>query len=773
MPTSLPRPALPCRWSRWIGLAALLAVGACGSDGADGVGPDAAADVTAPDGAASDQVAPDVGVDVAADVGPPDAVPDVAADVTPDSGELEAPVPDPAAAARAFRLYYRERVERAVVAYNRFFLFGDLGFGATVGKAGVARSGDDFEVVAGPNDNNHIGVSVQSTWTAWRLFRSRPLALSLVRMFDGLAFIEAVSGHPGLTARMALPGWTRVVDGVAGTVERTRDGVPVTAPGIVDPALEAEILATFYAGVRFTYREDPSDFLLAYMPATEVGEYATTYSFSMLPAYLRVSDCCTSAMRTPAPYAWEGAFWSNHNSRDNLPDLATGFVSAAEAAGDETLPPEVRAAAERAVAAGQRIGDSVAANGGRLMTVGEHDPYDTLVVAGGVRPDGETESEDLGSLSDCQMAYLARAISSDGLTLPLPELPLPGTLERLLAPIFVDPTVCPIPEGVRTCTRLEEAYCGKDWGTIDQLEIGNTPWLDLIQRIEDQSPGTAQQLIGSFQDDFHEKNIAMLALVLYAQNRGDDELLAAARTALGNMTGLMRRYADILYTNTAPERRTDRYYDAALFDAGAGLAVAPEDLDDFARAERQIATLESFLTMADTEPAPLLTDDELRARTDARLSSRSETTKARYRSVWGDTPPIRRQGEGYEARVHQGADPPPGPEEGWQAVERPHHRVLGGIRLLEALPLCESAPHLLDCTWARLGCERPDLDGSGVVDEADRALFDTARAAAGDGACGSANGWCDGADLDHTGVIDALDEAFLDAAMGCSYEPGD
>ena len=762
--------AFALRRLRPVGLALLLALAACGS------GADSGADTGEPDLAGADVAGPGAAPADAAgiDVGPSDAGGGDAART--DTAAPPLPVPDVEAAARAFRLYYRERVERAVVAYHRFLLFGDVGFGATVGKAGVARNGDAFEVVAGPNDNNQIGMSVWTTWNAYRIFGGRTLELSLIRMFEGLAFIEAVSGHPGLTARMALPGWTRTVDGVAGTVQRLRDGAVVTAPDAVDPALEAELLDTFWAGARFTYREDPSDFLLSYMPATEVGPYATTYGFSMLPAYLRVSDCCTSLVHTPPPYPWAGAYWSNHNSRDNLPDLGIGLVVAREAAQTEGIDAQLLAAAVHAVAAGQRIGDSVAAHGGRLMTVGEYDPgasesYATLVVAGGVRPDGETESEDLGSLSDCQMAYLARALSSEGLGLPLPELPLPGSLEKLLDDIFGglfgDRAVCPVPEGVRTCTRLEEAYCGADWGTIEDLEIGGTPWLDLVQQMEDASPGMAEMLIGSFQDDFHEKNIAMLALIDYARVVGDDALLEQTRTALSHMTDLMRRYADLIFSNTAPERRVERYYDAALFDAAGGLEVSLADLNDFARAESQIAHLESLLHMEDTAPAPLLSDEEIRDRVASHLAGRSDTVRARYRDAYGDSPPVRRAGEGYEARVWH----PDAPEAPWRPVERPHHRVVGGVRLLEAIPLCTTAPELLDCAWARLGCARPDLDGSGAVDDADQALFAAAQAAHGDGACDAGNGWCDGADLDRTGRLDDSDTAFLAAAAGCHYDP--
>ena len=76
-------------------------------------------------------------------------------------------------------------------------------------------------------------------------------------------------------------------------------------------------------------------------------------------------------------------------------------------------------------------------------------------------------------------------------------------------------------------------------------------------------------------------------------------------------------------------------------------------------------------------------------------------------------------------------------------------------------------PDIISCAWARLGCERPDLDGSGTVDAADRALFDAARLAFAGARCSPANGWCQGADLDHNYVSDDDDDAFMTAALGC------
>ncbi|MFH1531883.1 MAG: hypothetical protein ABIK09_14250 [Pseudomonadota bacterium] len=701
--------------------------------------------------------------------GPVDAVEEVGG--TSDIGQVDgigdalaAPVADPEAAARGFRLYYRERVERAVVAYNRFMLFGDVPFATTIGKAGVARSGDDWEVVAGPNDNNRIGVSIRTTWYAYRVFRSRFLALSLIRMLEGLVFFEALSGHPGLTARMVYPGWTRVVDGAAGTVERTRGGELVVAPVAVDPALEAEMIAAFFNGFHCTWREDPEDVLLEYMPAREIGPYAVTYSFSMTPRYLRVSDCCTSLMRIPEGEPWAGAWFGNHNSRDNFPDLAMGYLVARQIMDDTDVDADLQETAARAWAAGQRVGDLIQTHEGRLMTVDEHNPYDTLVVAGAVRPDGETEAEDLGSLSDCQMVFLARALSTGGLSLPLPELPAPGSLEFLLADFLGGS--CPLQEPVRTCTRLQEAYCGKDWSTIGELEFMGRPWLDAVAKLEADAPGAAEDLIGSFQDDFNEKTIAALALVTYAGAVNDEALLAEAQAALGEITTLLRFFGELLWARTQPDRLVERRYEAALFDAEGGLEVDPAELGDLARAEAQMARLEGMLDLPETPTEALRTDEEILALVEDRLAGASETTRERYLEHYGETPPLRRAGDGYEARGHH-----PEFDWPWKEVATPRHHQLGGVRLLEAIPLCVTAPHLLDCTWARLGCRRPDLDGSGAVDAVDQALLEAALAAHGESPCGAVNDWCGGADLDHTGTADAVDQAFMAAAQGCRYDP--
>ncbi|MFN7956050.1 MAG: hypothetical protein U0610_30335 [bacterium] len=158
----------------------------------------------------------------------------------------------------------------------------------------------------------------------------------------------------------------------------------------------------------------------------------------------------------------------------------------------------------------------------------------------------------------------------------------------------------------------------------------------------------------------------------------------------------------------------------------------------------------------------MLDDDAIRARIEANLAGEKlASVVERYRAAYGDTPPIRRTADGYEARTS--VDPT------YRPVEVPHHRFLGGAHFLEELAVCVESPAILDCTWAKLGCAAADLDGNGVVDDTDRALHASAASEAAGRRCGTQNGWCNGADADHTGIVDDLDTAFLAAAHGCHY----
>jgi hypothetical protein len=184
----------------------------------------------------------------------------------------------------------------------------------------------------------------------------------------------------------------------------------------------------------------------------------------------------------------------------------------------------------------------------------------------------------------------------------------------------------------------------------------------------------------------------------------------------------------------------------------------------FERGEEHLSQLEAPLELGDTQPEPLITDDEIAARVEARLQAITERAPwrvERYRDRFGSTPPVRRAGDGYEAIQLDGS---------WGAVENPRHAVfgLGGVDLWFEAALCMESPQTLDCSWARLGCATVDLDDSGTVDGDDVTSFEATVGSLPSGAtCDQDNDWCDGADLDRSGGIDDDDRAFLDAAQGC------
>ena len=605
-----------------------------------------------------------------------------------------------------------------------------------------------------------------TVWQAYKLYRSRPFAVAAARLFRGIAFLEAVSGHPGMTARMVYPGWTRVVDGVAGTVSRTRNGAPAASPWSAPEGMESEVLQLFYDGVTVTHRENPQEFYFSYKPAQNPVSFAVKHSLTG-PGFLRGSDCCSSLMRVPDDYPWAGAYWGNHNSRDNLPDLGLGVVAAMEAAADEEADPIVREAAALAVEAGRRIGDLVQEHAA-VMTVDEHHGYDELNPSGTIRPDGLVEEEDLGTLSDCAAVYLSRAISTAGLALPVPELPVPGSIEKLIFSSFGNQSDCEFPGEEPTCTALDQGYCGRSWDGLAEVKFIGQPWLDVVRAAEKAKPGGAESLIGSFQDDFYEKASGLFSISYYARIRGDDALRAEAEEALHQLVELLRELAEIIFAATRPEMVEQRGYELGLVEAYAGLPVAAVDFASFAIAERRLAAIEALLDLPEATPKPLLTDEQLKSAIESRLAAGEEVHRQRYRDAYGDQPPIRRAGDVYEARGFPEAEHP------WRAVPPMRHeqighgepdiRRIGNLYLFDALPLCTARPDLLDCRWAALGCARVDLNDDGEVDEADRSAFD---AAPRDTPCGADNEWCGGADLDRSGEVGPTDEAFLVAATGC------
>jgi len=688
------------------------------------------------------------------------------------------PWENPDARADAFRLYYRERMERVLLAYNRFMLVGDVAAAHTLGRTYIDRQGDRYDIHLHPVDNNEMGTSAFNTYCAWQVFGTRALELTLARQFQGLAVAEEVSGIPGLTCREWQTGFTVTVDGPAGTVLRTRDGVPAAPAEACPEALEAEIVRTFFADGVFTYRGNPAETCFTLEPILNIGEYAVTFVFGMLPHYLRVSDCCSSFLVSrQGPYA--GYFWGNHNSRDNFPDLALGYFAACDAAGDPGLAPDARASAARACDAGRRVGDSVVAHGYNLMTVSEFAPYDEehLIVAGEIRPDGSDEGPEwLGSMNSCQMAYMARALSSQGLHCPHERVENPGAYEALLIRALFQLLGLPAPEIVKTCRSLDDAYFGLTWDELLHLEIGGRSLWDAARNQLGDGGAPVADLLLKLAGFTHQPGKAACALVAYARGTGKPWLLQEARETLYRILEFQRRCAGTVrdWALAAPEpgagwiqRAEEELQTAAVYGHVAGVGDAGYDPFGFSREAGAQAEFEAVLRRGDSEPLPLRSDQEIWARISQALEDNRDRplTYDRYRERFPapEDMPVRRTGDRYEAVGTDGL---------FHEIPNIAHRGFGGIHLWDALPACALAPGVLDCSWAVLGCRRPDLDGDGTVSGPDRDLFDAARASHGDGAdCAEENGWCDGADLDRSRRLDEDDAAFLDAAEGCWYSP--
>ena len=687
-----------------------------------------------------------------------------AADGGIDGGEPPLPPVNPEAAALGFKLYYKERLHRALTAYNRYQMIGDASFALASGNPMVKKVGDAIEVVPLFGDNNKFGTAAFNTYYAYKALRTRELELTLLRMLEGLVFFEEVTGHPGLTSRDARPGWTRVMDGVTGKVTRTRGGKAFTPPAMAALDIDADVLAAFFDGVSITYREDPTDFSFTYEPGADAVEYSVTRSHAMIPGYIPLSDCCATAMQVPEGHPWEGAFWSNHNSRDNWPDIGLGYAAAWLALADSGASDAVHEAARRAVESGKNVGDLIFENGGNLMTVSEHDSYDKLLVSGAIRPHGLSENEDLGSLANCPDAYLSKALSSDGLALPVPEIPVPGaaTVESMLMQGMIN---CE-PDPDRTCTSLGDGFCGIAWGESDKLTALGMPFLDVVRILEKATPGMAETLLGRFQGDFEHIVESMLALIHWAVATGDEELANETRKALKDMTNLMREFAEVIWPDPGNESRRGQEAEAARLDAIAGVEVIAEHRGDFAAEENRMAKMEELLNLADTAPATLRTDPEILEEVEAKLASlqadthpsgRAQVIYQRYRDAYGMEPPVRRKGAGYEAR-RTGGD--------WMPAEVPQHEHAGGRELLALAPICDTAPEIVDCRWAKFGCVRADLNGDKLVDSKDASRFDSDFEA---GVTCKGEDGCGGLDLDGSGKLDDLDEAFMVAADGCWY----
>jgi hypothetical protein len=691
------------------------------------------------------------------------------------------------AKADAFKLFYRERTERALKSLNRFSLSGDCVAANAFGSASVARSGNRWEVVPGPDDNNPFGKTLFSTWKLYQAMGGRDLELTLIRMFEGIVFNEAVSGHPGLTTREGFPAWLRTMDGVNGTVTRTRSGTPLTPPVLYPGFLEREILEAFFGGVVFTYRENPEETFFHLMPALSLGSFAVTYVFDELnhdPPFLRQSDCCSSFMKTQKG-PWQGAYWGNHNSRDNFTDYAMGFLAAFEAEATAGLPSDLALAAHNAALAARRVGDHVVAHGNVLMTVDEWHDYETLSPAGAMNPDGEVEWQDLGSLSSCQMAYVAHAVSGPGLTWPVPETPLPGAIETsAIRDLFRQLGLPPPPLPVVQCRSLDDAFIGMTWREILDMKIFGVPLWKVTELVARLDPDLFPALLGGMMDDFSEMMLGSVVLCFYAQQKGDLELLTASLRSLENFIELQGLLAELVYgvakhpavrQGVAAEKMQEqiRAADEMLYKGAAyarmfGFDSPMEYLNGFSLGDARTTYLEEYLKTGDTKEKPVLEDGEIAASIEARLEAvrdRAPWRVDRYRQRFpldsGTPYPVRRAGDGYECI---------GPDDEWMPAENARHEPfhLQSPGLWFEAPLCVHGTETLDCTWARLGCAPADLDGSGEVDETDGAAFESAWDRFGRGArCNRANRRCDGSDLDRSGFLDREDRAYMEAAQGC------
>ncbi len=686
------------------------------------------------------------------------------------------PWQNPHAKADAFRLYYKERIERVLRAYNRFQLVNDVVPAHTLGATYVDKQGATYDIHLHPVDNNEIGTSAFNTYQAWKVFGTRELELTLIRQFEGLVVAEMVSGIPGLTCREWQPGFVLTIDGFEQRVERRRLGVPVEPAVSYPDELEAELLQTFFNDGIFTYHGDPRETYFTYEPLLNTGDYAMTFVFEEMPRFLRVSDCCSSFMVSQrGPY--EGYFWGNHNSRDNFPDFALGYFAACAAKDDPSLSPDVRISAARACESGKRIGDSVLAHGYNLMTVSEFEPYDEdyLIVAGQIRPDGTDEGPEwLGSMNNCQMAYMAKALSRYGLHSPREKVANPGAYEVLIIRALFELLGLPPPEGVKTCRTIDDAYAGLTWEQLLNLKVGRTSFCDIARELMNVAPEPVAALLLDLADLTHQPEKSAFALVYYALMFSNSHLLQEARETLYHIVELQRRCARIVYdwAMTQPEpdpalvsKAVQELQIAATLGHAAGIAGEEYDPFGFSREEMFQQRYEEVLVRPDSQPRPLMSDEEIWEKISWALQDKQDRplTYQRYleRFPTEADKPLRRCGDHYEAVGLDGL---------FHEIPNIRHQGFGGVHLWDSLPMCALAPTVLDCSWARLGCARPDLDGNRRVDTVDLTLFYRSWYRYGEGAsCDASTQWCGHADLDRNGNLDAEDRLFIESAQGCWY----
>ena len=687
---------------------------------------------------------------------------------------------NPSAKADAFRLYYMERLGRILPAYNRFKLVGDVVPAHTLGATLIDKSGSDYDVALHPVDNNDIGWSVFNVYQGYKVFGSRDQALTLIRQFEGLAVAEEISGIPGLTCREWQPDFNTTIDGLTGAIQRTHDGAPALPAESYPPQLEAEIVEAFFADGVYNIRADPTDYYFNIEPLVNPADYSVTFVFSEMPDYLRVSNCCSSFMVSKlGPFA--GYFWGNHNSRDNFPDFGMGYFAACEAMDDPNADADVRASAARACAAGRRVGDSVVEHGYNLMTVSEFEPYDEehLIVAGAtLRPDGTDEGwEGLGSMNMCQMSYMAKALSSEGLMYADEPVEIPGAYEVIAIKALFELLGLAPPEITKTCHHIDDFMVGLQFGSLLTMEVLGVPLWDALGTLLKIKPDQVWPILIELADNLDQPEMAIFSVVYYARLAEDKaDLHYQAQRTLYHIVEIQRRAAQLVLDWAQAQdppvpqavNRAEHYLAMASLYAHLG-GVGNDEFDPlgFRREENFNAGFEAVLNRPDSTPAPLMEDAYIWQRILSELAGYGDrpNTVERY---WERFPteadkPLRRLGDHYENVGIDGE---------FKELANISHQWFSGLDLWKMLPACSLEPTVLDCAWARIGCAKPDLDSSGVVDGADQALFDAAYELYGppnDTPCDEANEMCDGADLDSSGLVDEEDQAFMAAAQGCWY----
>lgn len=706
----------------------------------------------------------------------------------PETREVPIFEPNPNAKADAFRLYYRERTDRLLESINRFALTGDVSSAAIINKMYISKQGREYEVIPGPVDNNAHGYTTFATWKLYQAMGGRRLELTLIRMFEGLAFYEEVTGHRGLTVREALPGWTREVEGDIGIIKRRKNGQLIDPPVKFPADLENEIMNTFFKGVKITYRENPEDFFYNFKPVNELEDYATTYVFDHIGEpleWIPVSNCCSSFMKTQKG-PWEGlAWWGNHNSRDNFSDYVMGYLAAFEAEKTPGLPADLAKAAKHAADAGRNVGDTTTSHGNILMTVDERSNYQTLAAAGEVRPDGTTEVEDLGSIDSCQMAYLAKAVSTGGLHSPVPKVPLPGFLPRAGIKALLKSIGMPVKMGVSSCRRLDDIGLGVTFGQILNHNILGKPWYEHLKLLTYLYPDIYYGTLESVMDDLQEFTLTSAGLVYYARITGDKALYKEAHASLGNIIKLQTILVKLVFGDDGDARHRaflikklgkDVYeqrqrrakeilYKVALYERMFGFDSPLKNLDGFVPSEAQIAWAVSPLNWSDTQPDAILSNETIKERIANVINGKKEKEPWIYEryvnrffdSAGNHNPPVRSTPDGYEF-IDQNNQ--------WRKAEIPHHAYFGGLHYWKESALAVWSKQTLNCEWAKWGCQPADFDVSGSVDANDTTIF-LARwnASGGEGAkCPSG---CGGADLDRDGMLDKDDRDYMQAAQGC------